>query len=952
MLKQFYEKALPTQGVYCATGIDPTTQGRVQNKFGETLDEVLKLAEGFNKKNWNSYIALGSFEGFSRRAEDCIYFRSFFVDLDVDEAKAAVGKGYISKEAALEALAKFLEEQDLPPPIRIDSGTGVHAYWLLEEDVPIDEYLPYAEKFKEFVLKHLHADPAVMADAARIMRYAASSNYKTIPPSPTGFIDTEFPQYSFEAFKEFLGPVESKVNLMDLLPKGLDEETKAMLKLDNFETTFQRIVERTFEGDGCAQIKYAIENEEHLEEPMWHSVLTIAAACSDGRESAHKISSGYKGYSATETDKKFDQIIEIFEKDGGPHLCSTFENRNPGVCDGCPHKGKLKSPVQLGKSLLSRPKEEHQEESVREEKSTQAFPDLPGLLAPFVRGINGGIYYQPPTKYGKDGKAEHQDALLISQYDFYPVRRMYSPYDGECFVIRLILPNDSPREFLLPMKQVYAQEEFKKIMSSNGVFFNPNYVKLLAEYIVKWGQYLVNTGRAEVMRRQMGWTDDNETFVIGGMEVNKDTGATGRSAPTSPLASNVAKALKEKGSLELWKEGVNKLNQPSLEMHAFAVMASFGSPLMEFRDTNGVSISYQGKSGVGKSGALYAALSIWGDPKKMSVFEATDNAMNDRIVTSKNIFAGIDEAGDKDGKVVAAYIHKISQGNAKLRLNGNTMAERIQELRASLIAMLTTNHSLLNKVKAIKGSPYGEAARLVEFYIHKPQAFIEDPAKGPEIFGTFNRNYGLAGPIYAYELINRGEAELRTLTDKWIARFREDFGHLVEYRYYEDLIGCSFGGAEIACQIGLIDFDIERIYRKVISEIINIRDGVIRINDVDFESILGEFINANIGGTLSILNDKVISQPSPNKHLYVRADFDEEKVYISTTAFDKYLAENNISEKEFVFAMKNKGIFLERKRHRLATGWRGAASEYNVRAYVFKYAAPEELKQQVEHVDE
>jgi len=148
MLKQFYEKALPTQGVYCATGIDPTTQGRVQNKFGETLEEVLKLAEGFNKKHWNTYIALGSFDGFSRRAEDCIYFRSFFVDLDVDEAKGAVGKGYISKEAALEALAKFLEEQDLPPPVRVDSGTGVHAYWLLEEDVPIDEYMPYAVKFK------------------------------------------------------------------------------------------------------------------------------------------------------------------------------------------------------------------------------------------------------------------------------------------------------------------------------------------------------------------------------------------------------------------------------------------------------------------------------------------------------------------------------------------------------------------------------------------------------------------------------------------------------------------------------------------------------------------------------------------------------------------------------------------------------------------------------------
>ena len=41
MLKQFYEKALPSQGVYCATGIDPLTK-RAVNKFAETLDDLFK----------------------------------------------------------------------------------------------------------------------------------------------------------------------------------------------------------------------------------------------------------------------------------------------------------------------------------------------------------------------------------------------------------------------------------------------------------------------------------------------------------------------------------------------------------------------------------------------------------------------------------------------------------------------------------------------------------------------------------------------------------------------------------------------------------------------------------------------------------------------------------------------------------------------------------------------
>ena len=136
MLKQFYEKALPTQGTYCVTGIDPNTN-KVQNKFAESIDDVIKHIEVFNNKKVNTYVALGSFDGYSRLGKDCLYFRSLFIDLDVSEEKAQLGKGYASKTEALIALDKFLTESELPPPVVIDSGTGVHAYWLLEESTKL-----------------------------------------------------------------------------------------------------------------------------------------------------------------------------------------------------------------------------------------------------------------------------------------------------------------------------------------------------------------------------------------------------------------------------------------------------------------------------------------------------------------------------------------------------------------------------------------------------------------------------------------------------------------------------------------------------------------------------------------------------------------------------------------------------------------------------------------------
>ena len=958
MLKQFYEKALPTQGTYCVTGIDPNTN-KVQNKFAESIDDVIKHIEVFNSKKVNTYVALGSFDGYSRLGKDCLYFRSLFIDLDVSDEKAKLGKGYSNKTEALLALDKFLTDSELPPPVVIDSGTGVHTYWLLEEDVPVAEYMPYAEKFKSYVMERLYADPTVMAEPSRIMRCPDSFNYKTTPPSPAGFISEEINEYSFDAFKEFLGEIEQpSTSVLDLLPKGLDDETRQMLKLDNFEASFEKILSRSMvEGTGCAQIKYAIDNAEHLPEPIWYSAMTVAAHCADKEMGVHELSRGYVGYEPKIVEEKLKYIIGI--KDGGPRTCSTFNEENPGVCDGCQHRGKIKSPIQLGKVLaVARPaKEKDEAHSVRKQENPKKIPEFPEFLAPFCQGINGGIYYQPAAAFDKKtNKYIPQDAIEVSKYDFYPYRRLFSPHDGECFMIRLLLPNDAPREFLLPMKAVYAQEKFKEIMTSNGLFFKPDSIKYVTEYIVKWGQYLVSSGKAEIMRMQMGWVDDGKVFVLGNREITAESGPEGDPTPISPAASNITRALVPKGNLELWKRAASGLNEPSMEMHAFGMLCGFGSPLMEFASTDGVAVCFEGKSGAAKTGALYAGLSIWGDPKKMSIFEATDNAMQGRLLTCKNVLVGIDEAGDKDPKVLSTYIHRLAQGSSKLRLSGTSFAERSQELNSSTIGVFTTNHSLLGIIKTKKSTPYGEAARMFETYMHAPQLLKDKPEKGKEIFDTFRTNYGHAGPVFITKVYEWGTHKVMNRMDFWAKRFQEDFGHIAAYRFYEDLIATTFTGGEIAKEAELIDLDIERVYHKVVMEMIIVRDGTIKINDTDYIAILGEFLLEQQGSTLGILNEKVVREPSPHRKLCVRADGDTETVYISTEAFEKYLATINASVKDFVFYMKEKGILImhevtekgikktsNRGRMRLAAGWKGATGAYNVNVYAFKYNPPEEL---------
>jgi hypothetical protein len=137
---------------------------------------------------------------------------------------------------------------------------------------------------------------------------------------------------------------------------------------------------------------------------------------------------------------------------------------------------------------------------------------------------------------------------------------MFSKHDGECLLMRLQLPRDPVRDILVPMKHVYALDSFKALMSSNGVFASAEKLPHLMNYVIKWGQYMQLTDKAEIMRMQMGWTEDitdpewdKRSFVIGKREVLH----TGEivDAPASPFVRGIAKFSSPTART---KDGVNQ----------------------------------------------------------------------------------------------------------------------------------------------------------------------------------------------------------------------------------------------------------------------------------------------------------------------------------------------------------------------------------------------------------
>ena len=929
---------MPSQGVYCVARIHSKTH-KITQRFTESLDELETIARQFSLGGDNVYVALATFEGYSRKAEDAQYLRSFFVDLDVGD-----GKGYGTKEEALEHLSGFVGGQELPPPVIIDSGTGIHAYWLFDEDVPVAEWKPYAEKFKAFCLEHIHIDPVVTADVSRILRCPDTFNYKTDPPSPTAVLTDEIHTYSFDAFKEFLGVEEINVaaDVLRSVPKGLDEETKALLKMDNYETVFDKIAVRSMEGDGCEQIKWAIENRETLPEPVWTAVLSIAQHCTDRDEAIHAISCDYPGYSWEETEKKAHQ------RQGKPYSCEVFDNINPDVCDKCKHKGSITNPLALGRIIKIA-----QANTVRENEDTKTvsknlIPDHPQYLFPYFRAERGGIYYQPPPEKDKKGNKIEQDPILIYEHELFPVERLYSKTDGALMLMRLLLPKDPPKEFLLPIRILQSTDELKKSLLFHDIIPLPHLMVHLMGYLNKWGKYLASTIPAEIVQMQMGWTEVTEggkrlgdEFVIGNQMIKRD--GTVIKAAVAPVIRNIAKMFDPKGTFEKWQDCVQELNRPSMELHALGALTGFGAPLMNLTSTSGVTLSYTGESGNAKTGALMANLSTWGNPKDMWVLDATQNGLITRYVTFKNVPYGLDEAHNRPSDEVARFIHGVSQGKAKIRMQGSVNAEREHELVASSIAMLTSNQPMLDLIMQKKAYANGEMARMIELMIEKPRAMIEDPHLGRRVFDPLRYNYGHAGIKLVQGFYMLGENDLLDRIAYWLARFEKDFGADDIYRFYKDYVCAVFTGGMVANEFNIVNFELNRIYDRVLYEMINLRDNVVKLGHMDHEGMVGEFINKFYTGFLGINDGKVTYEP--RTALVGRIDVATGHVSISTTEFKKYLGEKHVSSREFEKAMKDKNILIGTRKMRLDSGWKGAFSildkNMNVNCYVFETKIPD-----------
>lgn len=127
------------------------------------------------------------------------------------------------------------------------------------------------------------------------------------------FIIAELPQ----AWLDFINK--------DVQPKAQEDKSIPRIKRKYSEID----IEKMFKG--CKFLEYCRENADVLEEPMWHSMVTILAQIEDSDDLIHELSAPYPKYSYAETQKK----IEYARQFGYPHTCKHISTNYPYACKGC-----------------------------------------------------------------------------------------------------------------------------------------------------------------------------------------------------------------------------------------------------------------------------------------------------------------------------------------------------------------------------------------------------------------------------------------------------------------------------------------------------------------------------------------------------------------------------------------------------------------------------------------
>lgn len=856
-----------------------------------------------------------------RHATKALALKSIWIDIDCGH-----GKDYATQADALVALTKFVDDASLPAPTAIvNSGGGIHAYWISDTPLTVDQWRPYAEGLKAEALRlKLCKDTGIIADCARILRVPGTFNNKIAGmPRVVKLLHLAPEDYSFAGM-----PKLARLATLVKVTKAPQSVTAAVTQAFTLPDAFKVGAASAFAvldaaGDklnaGIERkdlslpllVDQAIVKCQHFRDcatthgalhgqGLWALTLLACTFLDDGERWAHNFSKGYPTYDAGETDAKFAEKQKYkAENNLGWPSCSAFEGEG-AKCAGCPFKGTISSPL----ALCDRQDPPAPPPVNFAQAAVEEALDLPEGFTVNERGYICEIIEKIDPK-SQASSTEYMPLFLCQ------LRNFHAQSGIRMMLFETSLDKGHWEEVKIrETEDLINETTIIKALRQYGVKPNTNWVQAPRRIIHFMTSFMekLDIERERQKAIPFGWLWSDRVvselpigFAYGGRVCMND----GSQRPASYSDPQLENFYKPTGSDELWWDlfhMVTAQHHPGLEC---IIASSFAAPLMTATGLyNGVVHAWSPDSGARKSTSMQIGAAIWGKPKLTKERpSASQKGILKKLGIIKSLPLFWDEINSQE-KIdqVQAILGDLTEGATGTKLTSGRDVTAYDEWQTCML--VGANKSLIdNIIRKVKDTD-AQLQRVFEYTVEKRAA----PGVGTDVdvqLASLDRNYGHMGLLYSKYLGDNIELVFKLVRDVRV-KFAAEVGAEDQERFRAGLAAAIYSGAVIANEIGC-DFNLNELWQFLVDRFREQKHKITNAAIVagtpdNTATALSQFFKHHVKNTLWIQGlparrrgppDAVVYVAGPRKEypqeIHVRFSISDRVVDISKAALSKYL---------------------------------------------------------------
>jgi hypothetical protein len=929
-MKDFLRAVLPEKGVYYAArwviDLSLPRKGKWKNYQCRTLNDLAIQLKQIGNDKVDAYYAMAAFEEGSRNEEGKWRSRTQdkarvvkcqWLDIDCGQEKADKGKGYATQAEGGRALAAFLKDTGLPmPTYLLSSGNGLHAYWMFTQEVPTKVWTTFALKFKGIThSKGFLGDDSRTADSASVLRPVGAYNYKD-PDNPKEVrLLREGKVVGFKTWATKVREVADELGVPDYQTRP--QKAKRRSKNAMLGEVKHKPSDANKLADQCVTIGAMRDSlGADQDDTLWYNCLGVLAYTEQGDEICHEWSKGHPDYEHGECQAKIEQ-----RRAYPPTTCDYMRTLTGSLCGQCTKK--CRSPIVLG-----HPDAEHisQEEIVEEGEIIRRDDILP------MPGRMGEKYAFDPERGGllvwttnKDGE-EYQKPFCSA----FPTIEFIFLDSGDKEYYARVVTRTRPGEWEVCDITAASLAQGGAALSNQlgkraGIVTSDQ--KELERYMQTWFDQTRRDQALQIMRRQMGWQDDDGAFVLGSKAFLPSGDVT--NCTLSKDLVKYAEAHVPRGNMDMQIQLIDELyNRPFHEHFQFVFAASLGSILLSMIHDGyiGIPISlWEPDGGQGKTTACTAAIALWGNHKGHGQVahanKITEYATYVIAGIRRHLPVLIDETTNWDGVRVAKFAYDYSDGVPKIQGKADGGIRDNGDLSWQNFLFLTGNSSLITKMEASLTNCGPQVARVFEIEVpsdKKKKKKKLDPANREKIQLLFE-NTGHIGPVFA-KYVARNYTKVKNYTNAVYNQLQKEVDNSPDARFWLHTAACVIAANKIAIGLGLFKWDGDHLNEWVKDKVRELR-GISNEMSDDAPEMLSKLFNDLRPGLLTTdiwggYNNRAMIDPNfppPRSQEFTgRYITEDRELYVPIKHVKTWCNDRNLPYKTVMETLEKAGWLKER----------------------------------------